>query len=941
MDIIELFRLFGSVLIENKDTLNALKEIDRKGDDTSNNLGKLATVGAAAGAAILAGATVAIVGLANIANGAAETGAKWLELSQRTDIGIESLQKWGFAANMTGVDIEKLKMGMKTLSTAIVDAKDGTGDARDGFETLGISMEQLATMTPEQAFDATMAAMADMPDSAEKNVIGNKLLGKSFVELKPLLDEGSAGMEAFKKRAEELGIVLSDQAVRDAEAYGDKVDEMGIAFDGLKNKIGIAVIPMLQNLIDKFMEFLPIIIEKIIPAVQDFIKEVGDKFNAAKDIFLIAFDEVKKKIEANTPNIQANFEAITKSWNTFFDTVSADNKNFNPSDFGKSFGNLLVLWLQVEGAALSIGLNIAAWIGNIGKFWTSLATGNWQGVIDSFTGVGNSIKGIIEGIIAFFAGAETAKNALNDLGFTFQMWWDGVQIIINGFVWLWQTAGTNIGITLGNIGGFFAMWWAGIQLIIQWFNDQWTAAGVNMQNVGITITNALNGAGDWWITQFNNFITWITELPGKVWQYGVDVVTNLGKGITDTASKALDAVWKLVDDIKKKFLEGFGIHSPSSFIADVVNNLMNTFADNIDGSNIVTFVENLVTQIKDAFSGGNFNIAKALSWLGNGAKDVLSSMGINLPSLMGLLFPTDSQDITSYFGNRESPGGIGSTNHQGIDIGAAYGDIVRAVGDGMVTWVGDAGDGYGNSIWMDLGNGITTLFGHLSKFEDNIYAGDYVKAGTAVGEVGSSGNSTGPHLHYGVYENGVAVDPLTANVGASSSGGDLGSWIMQAINATGAGVENFQHLYQLAMNESSGNPNAINNWDSNAMAGIPSMGLMQTIQSTFDAYSQGGSIWDPVSNAIAAINYMIDRYGSIGNTPLGGYAFGTDYVPQTGPYILHKGEAVTTAKENQTAKQPMVIQLMLQNGAKIAEYIIDDMNNIMGQQEKRIIRGMG
>jgi SLT domain-containing protein len=78
---------------------------------------------------------------------------------------------------------------------------------------------------------------------------------------------------------------------------------------------------------------------------------------------------------------------------------------------------------------------------------------------------------------------------------------------------------------------------------------------------------------------------------------------------------------------------------------------------------------------------------------------------------------------------------------------------------------------------------------------------------------------------------------------------------------------------QRAMQESGGNPKAINLWDINAQRGIPSMGLFQTIRPTFEAYKLPGmnDIWNPVHNAVAAIRYMIARYGSVFNLPRGGY----------------------------------------------------------------------
>jgi len=77
------------------------------------------------------------------------------------------------------------------------------------------------------------------------------------------------------------------------------------------------------------------------------------------------------------------------------------------------------------------------------------------------------------------------------------------------------------------------------------------------------------------------------------------------------------------------------------------------------------------------------------------------------------------------------------------------------------------------------------------------------------------------------------------------------------------------YLETIVQHESSGNPTAVNDWDSNAQAGHPSKGLMQTIDSTFNQYKMDGhdDIWNPVDNAIAAINYAVARYGSLENVP--------------------------------------------------------------------------
>lgn len=95
------------------------------------------------------------------------------------------------------------------------------------------------------------------------------------------------------------------------------------------------------------------------------------------------------------------------------------------------------------------------------------------------------------------------------------------------------------------------------------------------------------------------------------------------------------------------------------------------------------------------------------------------------------------------------------------------------------------------------------------------------------------------------------------------------SWLMQAIMATGSPVSWLQPLSVIAQKESGGNPRAYNGWDINAKRGDPSRGLMQTIGQTFNAYKGKGmnDIFNPVHNAVAAINYIKSRYGSPFNTP--------------------------------------------------------------------------
>ncbi len=135
---------------------------------------------------------------------------------------------------------------------------------------------------------------------------------------------------------------------------------------------------------------------------------------------------------------------------------------------------------------------------------------------------------------------------------------------------------------------------------------------------------------------------------------------------------------------------------------------------------------------------------------------VLPAGPMSSPSAAGLIWPL-SGTLTSGFGGRSSPGGVGSTNHEGIDIAVPEGTPIRASKGGTVIMASYNG-GYGNYTCIDHGSGLSTCYAHQSGFAAS--AGQRVSQGQVIGYSGNTGASTGPHLHFEVRINGVAQDPM-------------------------------------------------------------------------------------------------------------------------------------------------------------------------------------
>lgn len=153
--------------------------------------------------------------------------------------------------------------------------------------------------------------------------------------------------------------------------------------------------------------------------------------------------------------------------------------------------------------------------------------------------------------------------------------------------------------------------------------------------------------------------------------------------------------------------------------------------------------------------------AQLLRWGKDGQFFEASGMGAQRT---GLIMPVVGR-ITSNFGTRRHPV-LGYTRmHSGVDFGASHGSPIFAVGDARVTYSGWHG-GHGNYVKLDHGGGFATAYAHMSRIA--VSSGSAVRTGQVIGYVGSTGLSTGPHLHYELYRNGQAVNPLSVRFTVSS-----------------------------------------------------------------------------------------------------------------------------------------------------------------------------
>ena len=204
-----IFSLFGTIFIDNAEADKSIDTTTEKAEKSGSKVGSaFAAIGkgaAAMGAAVITGAAAVGTAAYGMAMKTAEQADYIDKLSERTGINREELQRWKHAADQSGVSVDSFKNGIKKMSDVVDDANNGSKTAATAIERLGLSLDDLNAMSTEEKFNTITAALADMEDGAERNALGNDLLGKSYTEMLPLLNAGSEGMAALKKEADESG----------------------------------------------------------------------------------------------------------------------------------------------------------------------------------------------------------------------------------------------------------------------------------------------------------------------------------------------------------------------------------------------------------------------------------------------------------------------------------------------------------------------------------------------------------------------------------------------------------------------------------------------------------------------------------------------------------------------------------------------------------------
>jgi hypothetical protein len=306
----ELFKIFGSIFIQDDEANQALDRMEQKGEKTSSGLGKaFGTIGKAA-----VGVGVGVAGLATgvmaLASKTASSADRIDKSSQKIGLSREAFQEWDFILSQSGTSIDSMNAGVKTMTMLLEDASKGGEKSAEVFARLGLDIEEVNKMSREEAFETMITALQSVEDETERATLSTLAFGRSGQELMPLINSAAGSIDEMKNKAHELGLVLGDDVIDAGVNMTDTMDQLQRTLGSLMNKALGPIIPIINDLLQEFikivpplMEFIAPLIEKLTPVIQVMIEKLLPVFlrlidalmpilDPLIDVFLILVEDI-------------------------------------------------------------------------------------------------------------------------------------------------------------------------------------------------------------------------------------------------------------------------------------------------------------------------------------------------------------------------------------------------------------------------------------------------------------------------------------------------------------------------------------------------------------------------------------------------------------------------------------------------------------------------
>jgi hypothetical protein len=474
----------------------------------------VATVGVAAAAV----GTAVVAGTKAFVDSAQEVSAYGDEIdkmSQKLGLSKQAYQEWDYVLQLSGTEMSSMTTGLKTLTNKLDDAKNGSKDAQEMFSQLGISMDELQSMSREDLFSATIAGFQQMADSTDRAALANDLFGKSGQNLAPLFNTTTDATKQMIKEAHDYGMIMSDEAVTASADFQDSMLKMQNTISGLKNSMIGELLPAATQVSD---------------GLADLFK--GDMSGADK-----VAAGVKSIVQGLTSAVPAILQIVTSIIQAIVDVLPD-------------------LWSTINDAIVELAPQLVQTI-------VDLAPTLIDGIIQLITSIVSDFYTIIEPIInalpdiiiAVVDGLITALPELINgliqlvLGIVEAMP-EIIQSLIDDAPQIIQSLVEGIlGALPELIAGF-------VELFVQLVANFGTVVMALVEAAPQIVDALITGVADAWPAMIEEFSNLFSELGPKIEEIGKTLMSKMSEIATKMKEAFIEKISKLGASIKTKLTEG-------------------------------------------------------------------------------------------------------------------------------------------------------------------------------------------------------------------------------------------------------------------------------------------------------------------------------------------------------------------------------------------------
>lgn len=528
-----------------------------------------------------------------------------------------AFQEWNYALSRTGTSTESLKKGFVTISASMNELtkktkKGGKGlsDSAKALKTLGISAKDSngKMRATEDVFADVVNKLSKVKNESTKTALAQKIFGKSFTELRPLLNEGAQSVDALRKRAHELGLVMSDEMLTNAENMQDSAEDFNDSIAGMKNRIVGDFLPSMKGVTDGLTDIFG-------GKTDDGLKKLSDGVGG-----------IASKIAEKTPEFIKTAGVVIKA---LLQGIR-DNLGTITASLGGLINDILPIATELLIAAVPIlASGVGTMLGQLGRQLPTLISSLFSAFSVIITDLvawindGDNLETLMNGIISLIS------NITSNLGPFLEVLIPAVTSLTSGITTALTTALTkpeNIEMLLN----------AGITLLLGIFNGMVQSVPILIDFVKSFISNQAGNFADflgravpWVAEQIEKIVGKVTEifgklkeLPAQVLEIGKNIIRGIVNGMTDNSiikwlgEKIKGIGGKIVDGLKSFFK----IKSPSRLMRDTIGrNLAFGIVDGFDDT-ITASARKMQTAVNSAIPTVNAGINAGASDSSNGTK---------------------------------------------------------------------------------------------------------------------------------------------------------------------------------------------------------------------------------------------------------------------------------------------------------------------------------